>query len=99
MYWITYRDSKIEQIGITDQYGDSIDYSNDVNYTFYNLAYFNTFKDVPESERPEKGDKNYFAKLSTFINAESQAKMVPREEVYKYKKYTDFGIESIKDRV
>jgi len=99
MIWSTYENNKIEQIIITDKDGDSIDYNNDVNNTFYNLAYFNTFKDVPESERPEKGDKNYFAKLSTFRNAEAQAKMVPREEVYEYKKYTDFGIESIKDRV
>jgi hypothetical protein len=99
MLWSTDRDSKIEKIGITDEDGNQIDYSNDVNSNFYNLAYFNTFKDVPESERPEKGDKNYFAKVSSFTNAESQAKMVPREEVYEYKKYTDFGIESIKDRV
>jgi hypothetical protein len=95
MVWSTDRNNKIEQVSITDENGDLIEYSNNVNFTFYNLAYFNTFKDVPESERPEKGDKNYFAKLSSF----SQAKMVPREEVYEYKKYTDFGIESIKDRV
>jgi hypothetical protein len=99
MIWSTDKNNKIEQISITDKDGDSIDYSNDVNNTFYNIAYFNTFKDVPESERPEKGDKNYFAKLSTFRNAEAQAKMVPQEEVYEYKKYTDFGIEGIKDRV
>jgi len=94
MVWSTDRNNKIEQVSITDENGDLIEYSNNVNFPFYNLAYFNTFKDVPESERPEKGDKNYFAKLSSF----SQAKMVPQEEVYEYKKYTDFGIESIKDR-
>jgi hypothetical protein len=99
MLWSTDRNNKIEHISITDKDGDNIDYSNNVNSSFYDIAYFNTFKDVPESERPERGDKNYFAKVSSFRNAESQAKMVPREEVYEYEKYTDFGIESIKDRV
>jgi hypothetical protein len=99
MYWVTYKDSKIENIGITDQHGDNIEYSNSVSSDFYNIAYFNTFKDVPESKRPEKGDRDYFAKVSLFINAESKAEMVPREELYKYKKYTDFGIEGIEDRV
>jgi hypothetical protein len=38
MIWSTDRNNKIEQISITDENGDLIEYSNNVNFTFYNLS-------------------------------------------------------------
>lgn len=87
-----------ETVNIIHRDLEATEYTNIPTSAFYDLAYFNTFKDVPESKRPEKGDRNYFAKINMYENT-STVKMVPREELDQYRKYTDFGIESIRDLV
>lgn len=98
IHWFKSKLNDDETVNIIHRDLEATEYTNIPTSVFYDLAYFNTFKDVPESKRPEKGDRNYFAKINMYENT-STAKMVPREELDQYRKYTDFGIESIRDLV